>query len=775
MKIMPKQIFGLSTIALVLTSSLGTTMFLNGNHNIQNTNSVSPASRFNPIVRIEKNDGGYRIATDRAEMARFAQNFRMDAEFVYVSTVIGDAVSSGLSADWVRTQVGKALSRFDSDLFDISRLYKRDGNFYLPYGSKAIDYPFLLRFCPAGQPAENPAGAPSFVIGGARVFIEDPIREADELDQNLSELNIRTERRQPVVKRQIFSGKRRSVVYLNELEFGFIVKDTNLAAIKSAVTNNHRSVHGERGIYVDLPEPISVSGRRYVKVYIKGAKFDETKQIGRQETSSMIGDEMDPLVVDSKDDIVRPGPVAVPDGGMLYRKAKAEFKNHYLMFHNDFLTKNSIYVAAPIGYGIFPDAPLFSGEKMGFVILGIDDEMPVGTKSKPVSVSTLGATLRHLHDAGFTHPNLYFGNVSGHDKKVYVQDLDLSEYVSPGRSFIARMVMSEIRDIFYFYMKNVYYRLSSLRYDSPARTKEDEARRVDAEAAGRRSMQEFVDAYFHDCKTRLRDYLSHNGIIKPMESIAAGMLGEKKEVSLEDVDASGKSFIMLLRHNFIQKRGYPSGKTVFAEVKKPAEGYVQDEVEAGQATRFIDLLKVAAKLAREQNKAIVIGMDLSWIPEEQLRAIQPVLNSIKDLSRRGPFLNIVIVREKGVKLADEVLKESKKKDVDPSRVIILANEATAFGEMMTSLRGTEIEDKLLLVGVSPKNISKKSYIRIFEMLGMALKIAENGYGAARSPFIDIMPDPNNRKIMHFIPRSEPLDNSKLENIYYLQSLASKST
>jgi hypothetical protein len=773
---MGKNIFAFISIALVLGSSIGTTVYLN---NVRSDHSffLSPASRFSPLVRIEKSGGDYVITGDKDELARFAQNFRFDAEFVYLSTIIGDALSAGLSEDWVRGNAQKVTQKMKFDLFDMSRLYRRGDAFYLPYGGRESGFPFILRYCPPGQPAENATGAPCLLVGGAKIFLENPIKNADEVDESLSDLNIKTESRQPLVKRNIFSGKRRSIAYLNELEFGAIVKnEKNLKAIKDAVSKNYELKPNVRAVYVDLPEPVTIDGRRWSRTYIKGIVFDETKPIALNEGVNAMGYDYNPIFVDQNGSLSNPGLSPSPEGAMTYKKAKAEFKNHYLMFNNGYLAANNVLVAAPLGYGIFPDAPLYGGERLGYVILGVDDQMPDRVKAKPVTMSVLARTLRMIHNAGFTHPYLYFGNVSARGNSVYVHDLDSAEYISSARGRMYKMVMSEARDIFSIYMKNIYYRLSSLRFVSPAANVEVQAERAKLEAQGRASIKDFVSAYFYDCPKKLKDYLTEDGLIKPMEFMADKIIvSREKELPCAACDEAGKAFFMLLRHNFTHNRVSSPKAIAPSSGNGVSEGYIDADVEKGAAIRFIDALKIRARAAEAEKKMIIVGMDLSWVPEEQARIIQPALNAVKDLSRHGIFINIIIVRGKGNTLAEEVLKESSKAKLKPSRVIVLANGATAFGDVFTAFKDTDVEEKLLLVGVSPTNILKNNYIRIFDMLNMALSLAFNETRSARNPFIDVVLDPNNRRIIHFIPRSEPLSYEKLENVYYLQSLAAKST
>jgi hypothetical protein len=770
---MSKRVFIVACISLVVFSTAGMSLYLNTTQPAT-AYIVSPTSRFNPIFA-DAGSGFSYSAKGRITVEKFMEGFRFDANFGYLSAEIVKALNGGLSAEWVKTQTRKLIPKKEFVRFSILHLYKRDDSFYLPYEDKRIGYPLTLRYCLADQPVDNPTGAPSFILAGARIFVENPIRDADELDERLSGLDVKTGTHQSIVKRQVFSqvfsDDRRSIAYLNELEFPSIVKnEADLKAIRAAISQNYKHRSNIREIFVDLPEPALVGGRRWSRVCIKGAAFDESEPVFSDTGVASHGISVS---VTDKGALIYHGSLPASNGRMAYRKAKEEFRNQYLIYHNDYLSRSGVFASAPLGYGIFPDAPLYKGEKPGYVILGVDDNMPDRARAKPVPMAVLAKTLRRLNDAGFTHPHFYFGNVTSRNGRIYLYDLDSVEYIGLHRPHLMRLLMSEVRDIFYIYMKGMYYRFSSLRFSGHSDDPAENTRRAVVEREGSISLKEFVGAYFYDAPLKMREYLAEDGIIKPMEKMADKFIVKGgRDMTYGELDESGKSLLMLLKHNIQEKRGIVSpGVSLYMGEKPKGPGYIDVNDEVKAAVSFRDTLKIYARSAAGERKTIIIGIDLSWIPQDEISLIQPVLNYIRGLSRHRNFPNVIIVRGKGADLAKDVLRESKKSGELPSRVVILANEATAFDNLFGTLRGAPIEEKLLLIGVSSKNITGNDYIRIFTMLEMALKIAYNGANSVHNPFIDVIQDPNNRKIYYFKPRKEPLSGPQLKNIYMNQAIA----
>jgi len=261
-----------------------------------------------------------------------------------------------------------------------------------------------------------------------------------------------------VVKQYLFDGERKSEAFFSgEAEAALMLTGDNLKAIEEAVTRRHEAKENERAVYVDLPSPIIIDGRRVTKVYLKGVKIHIDEKSGiilSHSQDGSLGYDSYPMSVDAKGGIYSV-PDPSPEGGMLFNKAKNEFENHYFIVHNAFLMEGKISAAVPMGYGKFLNVPNYQGQVLGYVILGISEDMPDQRLGK-LNPKLQGRVLRRLHDSGLTHPYLHPGNISGSsDGTVYIHDLDSAEIFDRDTYSEERIITSRLRDIVYAYRKIV--------------------------------------------------------------------------------------------------------------------------------------------------------------------------------------------------------------------------------------------------------------------------------------------------------------------------------
>lgn len=190
------------------------------------------------------------------------------------------------------------------------------------------------------------------------------------------------------------------------------------------------------------------------------------------------------------------------------------------------------------------------------------------------------------------------------------------------------------------------------------------------------------------------------------------------------------------------------------------------------AQAFIDEALWRSREAKKLNQSIIIGLDDSWIPKFQRGAVQSILSEIYRLSRREGLNNIIVIRGEADELARTIFgkvaeEKTAGREVPLTNIIVLGSEGTIASDEFKALRSTETEDRAFLVGVDPKYIQKDEfyYIAILEMLTMAMKRAFNESVAADSPFIEVQKDGQYRRVLHFLPRAEPVDANKLKEIY----------
>ena len=184
------------------------------------------------------------------------------------------------------------------------------------------------------------------------------------------------------------------------------------------------------------------------------------------------------------------------------------------------------------------------------------------------------------------------------------------------------------------------------------------------------------------------------------------------------------------------------------------------------AMTFIDTLRLRAFEAKGDGQKIIIGFDTSWIPgldSEQGMAIQSLLSEIYRLTKADGLENIIVVRGKGAGLASTILKRAQETGTPLSNVVVLGSETTVQSDEFFELRSTDTEKKAFLAGVNPKNLTENSYIRVLEMLTLAVKLAFGEIDSVLDP--QIAASKLGPRLWIFIPEAEPFDFKELKQRY----------
>ena len=100
-------------------------------------------------------------------------------------------------------------------------------------------------------------------------------------------------------------------------------------------------------------------------------------------------------------------------------------------------------------------------------------------------------------------------------------------------------------------------------------------------------------------------------------------------------------------------------------------------------------------------------------------------------------------------------------------MVVLTGEATAKSEDFASLRSNT---NAFIVGVNNQELTVDSYVRLMEMLTMALKLSAGLEVTQDSTVITIKKD-DTYKIYIFIPHAEPMDYERLKHTYEVQKFA----
>ena len=176
-----------------------------------------------------------------------------------------------------------------------------------------------------------------------------------------------------------------------------------------------------------------------------------------------------------------------------------------------------------------------------------------------------------------------------------------------------------------------------------------------------------------------------------------------------------------------QETSFPPGVT---EVEQAAELDISRE--SAMAVKFLDALmlhiEMKASAATASEKKIVIGIDTTeWVPDdpEHQAAIQGLLNRLSHLSRKRGLGELVVKRRKGAKDLARVLRKVKAETGAPvSDFVILGNADSMRSGVFADFMGTEGEAGAFLAGVElPEDFAPDSYVRIIEMLTMAINMA----------------------------------------------------
>jgi len=208
---------------------------------------------------------------------------------------------------------------------------------------------------------------------------------------------------------------------------------------------------------------------------------------------------------------------------------------------------------------------------------------------------------------------------------------------------------------------------------------------------------------------------------------------------------------------------------------KPSRAAIPER-ELKAAGKFIDTLAyhIFAKALRsgEAGGKIIIGVGTSMIPDEQVSAIQGLLNGLSHISRKKGMENIIIRRRKDASgLAKCLISERDKHGTPLSNMIILGDEDILRNKVFEPLRGGDEQKGAFFAGVRlSEGFSERSYIRMLEMIGMAVDLAfDKRVVETDHPHVKFFPDKKTGYRMYiFIPASTPFDLITLSELYRIQ-------
>ncbi len=196
---------------------------------------------------------------------------------------------------------------------------------------------------------------------------------------------------------------------------------------------------------------------------------------------------------------------------------------------------------------------------------------------------------------------------------------------------------------------------------------------------------------------------------------------------------------------------------------------VSPESERIHATSLQDIITYIQ--AQPQAQPLIVALGTSWIKGYekgrylQYDALNPLIGSIRTYceSKEIPF-----IVDYDDKLLARINAERAKEGKTGAKVIVLAGENMVKSDDFAPLRNDE--KNAFVVGVNNQELTTDSYIRLMEMLTLALKLSAGIDVSLDNIHITITKD-NEHHIYIFLPHAEPMDYERLKVIYEVQKFA----
>jgi len=182
---------------------------------------------------------------------------------------------------------------------------------------------------------------------------------------------------------------------------------------------------------------------------------------------------------------------------------------------------------------------------------------------------------------------------------------------------------------------------------------------------------------------------------------------------------------------------------------------------------FEDTVKLIQ--SKDEERPVILALGTDWMKGyEKGRYLQydilnPLVASIRSFCEHK---GIVFIDGKEEGLLSAI--EQARGDSENAKVIVLASEKTVRSEDFKSLR----KDKnAFLAGVNDENLTVDSYIRLVEMMDLALRFAFDRSVDFDNPNVAIKKVTGFPNLIIFIPKAEPMDYEILKDIYRIQTFA----
>jgi len=187
------------------------------------------------------------------------------------------------------------------------------------------------------------------------------------------------------------------------------------------------------------------------------------------------------------------------------------------------------------------------------------------------------------------------------------------------------------------------------------------------------------------------------------------------------------------------------------------------------ATNFQDTMTYIQ--TQPQAQPLIVALGTSWIKGYekgrylQYDALNPLLVSLRTYCEQK---GIPFILDSDDKLLARINAERAKDGRSGAKVVVLAGKDAVASDEFTTLRNDQ--KNAFVVGVDNQELTTDSYIRLMEMLTLALKLSAGLEISLDNIHITITKD-NERHLYIFLPHAEPMEYERLKVIYEAQKFA----
>jgi len=211
----------------------------------------------------------------------------------------------------------------------------------------------------------------------------------------------------------------------------------------------------------------------------------------------------------------------------------------------------------------------------------------------------------------------------------------------------------------------------------------------------------------------------------------------------------------------------------------PSPRNTRDMAAAVQTEELKDMIKLIQ--AKEEKRPLIVSLGTSWIRGYERDGyghyrypqgveLNELITSIRNYYGSKKRISFIVGEDKN--LPDLIGAELGKADMAGAKVVVLAGQADVKSDRFAALRGDT--ENVFVVGVDNRELTTDSYIRVAEMLNVALRLAFKDIfkedAMPKNPNIGVKED-SEYHIYILIPHAKPMDYEKLKAIYEVQQFA----